>query len=164
MQGEGRERPRVVVGMSGSPASLAALREALTIALDRGWSVEVVTAWPDAADVFVHEVPGHYCLPRGEALHSQRAALERMGVSGSQEDTVTTCLVNDRPADALLTKAEGAALLVIGSSAPVPGTERPTAESLMVAYLTCPLLVVDAGHRVTEGCALASAGSGAHGW
>ena len=51
---------RVVVGVHGSRSSLRALRYAAEIALDRGWDLEIVTAWPDADDPLIHDVPGRY--------------------------------------------------------------------------------------------------------
>ena len=56
----GEASGRVVVGVHGSRSSLRALRYAAEIALDRGWDLEIVTAWPDADDPLIHDVPGRY--------------------------------------------------------------------------------------------------------
>ena len=71
----GEASGRVVVGVHGSRSSLRALRHAVHIALDRGWDLEIVTAWPDADDPLIHDVPGRYIAARGHAVESQREAL-----------------------------------------------------------------------------------------
>ena len=74
----GETSGRVVVGVHGSRSSLAALRYAAKVALDRGWDLEMVTAWPDADDPLIHDVPGRYIIARGRALECQREALESL--------------------------------------------------------------------------------------
>jgi hypothetical protein len=70
----------VVVGVGESGSSSAALAWSLDLCRRRGWLLDVVTAWPDVAQVPVHEVPGHYCLPLGDG-RSRRAGYERVSDS-----------------------------------------------------------------------------------
>ena len=90
---------RVVVGVHGSRSSLRALRYAAEIALDRGWDLEIVTAWPDADDPLIHDVPGRYIAARGHAVECQREALATLDPVVAAD--VDTFLVNARPAEAL---------------------------------------------------------------
>jgi nucleotide-binding universal stress UspA family protein len=131
---------RVVVGFHGTEASRRALQQAVTVARDRGWDVDVVTAWPEADEVFVHDVPGHYMVARGRAMQWQDEALA--AIDPGDLSHVTVFLVNDRPAAALLARCDGADLLVLGKGH--PETEPPE-ESVGAACsdaVPCPMVVV----------------------
>ena len=78
---------RVVVGVHGSPSSLIALRHAVGIAVDRGWDLEIVTAWPDADEPLIHDVPGRYIVARGRADECQRQALATLDVAVATTST-----------------------------------------------------------------------------
>ena len=110
----GETSGRVVVGVHGSPSSMIALRHAVGIALDRGWDLEIVTAWPDADDPLIHDVPGRYIVARGHAVERQRQALATLDVATA----VDTFLVNARPAQALMSRCRDGDLLVIGAGRP----------------------------------------------
>src|SRR5262245_6083207 len=103
---------RVVVGFHGSEASRRALRQAMSVARDRGWDVELVTAWPEADEVFVHDVPGHYMVARGRAMQWQDEVLASL--ASTELPPGTAFLVNERPVQALLARCTGADLLVLG--------------------------------------------------
>lgn len=104
---------RVVVGVHGSPSSLIALRHAVGIAVDRGWDLEIVTAWPDADDPLIHDVPGRYIVARGRADQCQHRALASLDTTVAS--TVDTFLVNARPAEALMSRCREIDLLVVGA-------------------------------------------------
>ena len=104
---------RVVVGVHGSPSSLIALRYAVGIAFDRGWDLEIVTAWPDADEPLIHDVPGRYIVARGRADECQRHALATLDVAVAT--TIETFLVNARPAQALMSRCRDTDLLVVGA-------------------------------------------------
>ena len=104
---------RVVVGVHGSPSSLIALRHAVGIAGDRGWELEIVTAWPDADEPLIHDVPGRYIVARGRAVECQRQALATLDVAVAS--AVDTFLVNARPAQALMSRCRDEDLLVVGA-------------------------------------------------
>jgi hypothetical protein len=108
-------RPRVVVGVGESPASRRALAWAYDLCARRGWVLDVVTAWPDLHEAPVHEVPGHYCVPRGRAMTALHAALEECGVAADGR-MVQVHLENADPVQALVEHSHGAVLLVVGET------------------------------------------------
>ena len=136
-----------MVGVHGSDSSLRALRHAADIARDRGWHLEIVTAWPDADDTLIHNVPGRYIPARGRAMESQRLALATLDpLITSDTDTF---LVNARPAQALIARGGGADLLVVGAGRPeaeLPGRRGVGAECVAAA----PCLVTVVPDRFSE--------------
>jgi nucleotide-binding universal stress UspA family protein len=135
-------RGRVVVGVHGSVASRRALRQAESIARERGWDLELVTAWPDADEEFIHNIPGRYVVARGRAEDSQTEALSSLvsdrlaGVTGS--------VVNARPTMALLDHCVGADLLVVGAGRPERELERPGVAAACSRAAPCPVVIVPA--------------------
>ena len=113
---------RVVVGVHGSRSSLRALRQAAEIARDRGWDLEMVTAWPDADDPLIHDVPGRYIAARGHAVECQREALATLVPWLAA--AVDTFLINARPAEALISRCDDADLLVVGAGEPESALRR----------------------------------------
>lgn len=105
---------RVVVGVDGSADSVAALSWAVTLAARRGWLVEVVAAWPEPSAVFIHEVPGHFCVPRHQAMEAIRSAIEETSSQVDSLPPIVTHVANAHPVEALLERASGASLLVLG--------------------------------------------------
>jgi nucleotide-binding universal stress UspA family protein len=140
---------RVVVGVDGTPASVAALDWALRLARRRGWTLDVVGAWPDPGEVFVREVPGHFNRPRNRV----RAAVERalVDVAGGGERPRTRLFVeNTHPVQALLERAEGAQLLVLGDSR--WARPRPSTVARACARLAaCPVVLVAAPSGTASG-------------
>jgi nucleotide-binding universal stress UspA family protein len=131
---------RVVVGVHGSASSLRALRHAVAIAVDRGWDLEIVTAWPDADDPLIHDVPGRYITARGRAMEYQRQALSAVDVPSGV--CVETFLVNARPTEALLARCGAADLLVVGAGRPTPERGRLGVAAECVEAAPCPVTVV----------------------
>jgi nucleotide-binding universal stress UspA family protein len=129
-----------VVGVHGSRSSLHALQHAVDVARDRGWDLEIVTAWPDADDPLIHDVPGRYISPRGHAVECQRAALAALDPVVAAD--VDTFLINARPAEALICRGEGADLLVVGAGQPESELGRPSVAAACVEAAPCPVTVV----------------------
>lgn len=109
---------RVVVGVDPSAEARAALRWALRYAALGGASVEVAHGWQSAREyVWFAEVPA----PE-DPMGSVRRAIDQM-VSEARTDTglgedqvtVTLHVAEGRPVKVLLDRADGAALLVLGS-------------------------------------------------
>ena len=152
----------MVVGVGESGSSSAALAWSLDLCRRRGWLLDVVTAWPDVGQVTVHEVPGHYSLPRGRAVAALDAALAACGV-GPQDPDVVVEVVNDDPVRALARRSRGAEVLVLGASANGrsrrAGYER-VSDSCRVRS-SCPVVVVDhtSGGSATRGRPPAATGS-----
>ena len=93
---------RVVVGVHGSESSRLAFEYAVDIARERGWDLEIVTAWPDADEVMIRDMPGRYIVSRGRALESQEDALASLDPDLAER--TSTFLVNARPAQALIAR------------------------------------------------------------
>ncbi len=136
----------VVVGVDGSEPSTRALIWALDMARSHGWSVDVITAWPDAGSVLVHEVPGHFSLPRHRADEAQRTALTNALLTIDSPPVVETHLVNARPVTALRERAATAQVLVVGSH----GDDRPSDHrrrtpigEALKPLVPCPVVVVE---------------------
>ncbi len=128
-------RPRIVVGIAGSPASDAALRWAVQHAATVGADVEVVAVWrsrfsfadpavpggPDARATIVRRLPADV-----------RAAARRGGVQLRGE------LALGDVAEVLVRRAQGALLLVLGN-----GRRGGLARRCLRAA-PCPVVVVPA--------------------
>jgi nucleotide-binding universal stress UspA family protein len=133
----------VIVGLDGAPASLIALRLALSEAAISGASVEVVHCWHaqglrDIAFGSTHELHNaSICMLDNEV----RAALEE--TVGTV--TVTQTSVNGRPAAILLDHAKNADLLVLGAHSHT--TLRDAAFGHVAAscrkHSLCPVVIVE---------------------
>ena len=124
---------------------MEALAWALDVADGQGWSVDVVAAWPDRGEPFIHEVPGHYCDSRGRVVAGVGRALSRCGPR-PHGPTIRVCVENADPVRALTTRSRGADLLVVGAS----GSGRSSRSGLPPVGETCrrvvdcPTVVVEA--------------------
>ena len=149
----GSPRPQVVVGIDGSPGSREALVQALIAAARRGADLDVVSSYsiqlyylggrpvdvPDVASI------------RDDQEERARAVVEEVqaeipvsGVSGIRDVAVTVSVTGSPPAQALLERAEGAALLVVGSRGR-GGVRSALLGSVAlhcVTHARCPVLVV----------------------
>ena len=132
----------MVVGISESPSSTAALAWALTC--PRGWRLDVVTAWPDVGEEPLHEVPGHYCVPRGRAVAALEAALASCAAEIDGR-TVRAHVDNADPVKALVERSRGAELLVLGASDAGRSRRagRPPVSESCQQRASCTVLVVD---------------------
>jgi nucleotide-binding universal stress UspA family protein len=116
-----RQRPRIVVGVDGSPGSRAALVHALRDAARRDASVEVVAAYAPPEYWMPLYGPPAISLDEIRAGIRQNAAEFVQGVTDQLEEvlphmpTVTITAVTSGAADALVDAAKGADLLVVGS-------------------------------------------------
>ena len=131
---------RVVVGVHGSRSSLRALWQAAEIARERGWGLEMVTAWPDADDPLIHDVPGRYIAARGHAVECQREAVATLVPWLAA--AVDTFLINARPAEALISRCDDADLLVVGAGEPESALRRRSVTDECLKAAPCAVLVV----------------------
>ena len=122
--GDRGPRPRIVVGVDGSPGSRAALVHALVAAARRGTDVEVVAscavemAYAGGAPLVVPELAAIADDLRARVRAMVTDAQEELAVSfglGVRTVDVSLLVVRDPAAHALLDRADGAALLVVGS-------------------------------------------------
>jgi nucleotide-binding universal stress UspA family protein len=144
---EGTGRQTIVVGVSGSPASEAALRWAADEARRRQAVLRVVRSWnpPFRAAYAPHASSG--ADPAGE----EQAAVLRAVFGSRIPAEVSAGLVQGHPERVLVEESAGADLLVIGSAA-VPltsGVMGPVVRACL-HLASCPVVVV---HARPEGAA-----------
>lgn len=139
-------RDVIVVGVDGSEPGTRALVWALDLALRRGWTVEVVTAWPDAGAPLIHDVAGHFCEARHRAAEAQQHALREAKGWANGSPPLICLVVNAHPVEALLQRACGARLLVVGSQGDKGDRRHPgrpsVAETITLFASVIPLVVV----------------------
>lgn len=114
----------VVVGVDGSAESRRALRWAVGVAASRSWTVEVVTAWPHDAPVFLHDVPGHHSDARERARLTQQHAVDEVLRDTVVDVRLRTTLENARPERLLAERAHDSRLLVLGAAGTTGLAER----------------------------------------
>lgn len=108
---------RIVVGVDGSPGSIAALRWAHAEARLRRATLEVVGVWQYP---MMTTVPAFGALPDVVDLSTQTeehvlGVLRDNGVESTEEVPVSVSVAEGAPAQALISAATGAELLVVGS-------------------------------------------------
>ncbi|POX41254.1 universal stress protein [Streptomyces sp. Ru72] len=143
--------PHVVVGVDGSPSSHAALRWAVRYAGLIGGDVVAVAAW---------ELPWAYGWsapavdPTMDRTIAERGLADQvdqvLGESGAAQ--VRKRLVNGNPVEVLLSEAEGAEALVVGSRG-MGGFRRMLLGSVSqqcALHATCPVVIVRAAVEMTE--------------
>jgi nucleotide-binding universal stress UspA family protein len=136
--------PRIVVGVDGSSASLAALRWAVREAGLRKTDLHVVRAWEDAAKR-VAPYASHACRPGdAEDLLDASEGLEAevtAAVGCASLGTVTVEVAEGLAARVLLDHADGAEMLVLGSARCAPDGIGPVARACL-RNAPCPVVVV----------------------
>ena len=147
----------IVVGVDGSPGSVAALDYALAEGLDRGCTVEVVTGWlwSSSTDGLGHT--GRLAEGRSVIARMQdatlREALERLGAAPALSQLV----VHDYAGRVLVARSEHASALVVGSgdqSSASRKTVGSVAEYCM-RHSVAPVVVVPDPARARRRSALA---------
>lgn len=111
----GGVREHLLVGVDGSAASVGALVWALQRAVENDSTVEVVTAWPLGGAVFVHEVPGHFCEARWNAVQAQAQAVAHAQSLVEAAPPYVSRLENAPALDALVEAAARGTLVVLGT-------------------------------------------------
>lgn len=145
---------RIVVGVDGSPASIAALEFAVRRARDTGSSVLAVSVCRIQA-VPPSSVPlpvtGPVDVFRGRHLEELRTAMDQVDVTGVRVDQLAPY---GQPGPVLVALAEGAQALVVGGhgyrKGPLSVIGSVTAYCLR--HAECPVIVVPAeGERHEHG-------------
>lgn len=149
------QTPRIVVGIDGSPSSVAALRWAIGQAALDGSTVEAITAWQIPAAMTGYgwaPVPVADCsdmeLIAKRAL--EEAIVEAAGASSSP--LVHGEIAQGLPAQVLIDASAGAALLVVGSRGHggFAGALLGSVSQYCVHHAHCPVLIIR-GDKSSEG-------------
>ena len=138
--------PKIVVGVDGSAASLAALREALEEARLRSAPLRVITAWQLTYSEIAIETPvvvQKIVEHNAEMLEAALASVDHGRATGVE---ISSELVNGHPATELLAAASDATLLVVGTrgTGGLSGTLLGSVAHAAIHHAKCPVLVVPA--------------------
>jgi nucleotide-binding universal stress UspA family protein len=135
---------RIVVGVDGSPGSLAALGWALREASSRGLAVHAVAAWECPIESSFGDMATVGDFPPVVAAEEVLvSALADTGVAGD-DPTVTTASLEGHPAEVLMRMASGAELLVVGSRGHgrIFGALLGSVSHYVAAHAACPVVVI----------------------
>ncbi|MDX8034257.1 universal stress protein [Lentzea sp. BCCO 10_0856] len=141
---ENESRP-VVVGVDGSPASLAALRWAVEDARRRGCPVDVITAWHPDYGGMIGPVPAEVLMAMSPQAMKDTAQKVLDGAAhGFEGVEIRRILVEGDPRDALTKASEDAELLVVGSRGHNTVVEviLGSVSSYCVHHTSCPVVVI----------------------
>ncbi|HLU30042.1 MAG TPA: universal stress protein [Glycomyces sp.] len=145
MADQARAGGRIVVGVDGSPPSVAALRWALGQAELTGAVVEAINVWepPTVWGDVVPVYPGDD--PAGTARENLDAIVEEVASEYAAVE-VRREVVQGHPAKGLLRHAEGATLLVVGSRGHggFVGALLGSVSQHCIQHATCPVVVIRA--------------------
>ena len=132
----------LVVGIDGSEGALTAVRWASRVARERNLGLRLVHALPELPPPYPRGDPTFEQIQQAVGARGERMLAEARAVaSGTGVETVVR---SDRPAEALLAEAEGAAMIVLGT----PGL-RPLGRVLLgsvsvalAAHAPCPVALI----------------------
>ena len=148
---DGLER-RIVVGIEGSGYARAALIWALEEAHHRGAVIEVVTCYsptyvPAAPDLGYVPLDSFDLAAEVEKMQGEviESAIEASDFSDEVE--IRRVLQKGRPADTLMTAAEGATMLVVGNRGRggFAGLRLGSVSQAIAHHSPCPLVIVRTG-------------------
>ena len=148
---DGPER-RIVVGVEGSGYARAALIWALEEAHHRGAVIEVVTCYsptyvPAAPDLGYVPLDSFDLAAEVEKMQGEviESAIEASDFGDEVE--IRRVLQKGRPADALMTAAEGATMLVVGNRGRggFVGLRLGSVSQAIAHHSPCPLVIVRTG-------------------
>lgn len=148
---DGLER-RIVVGVEGSGYARAALIWALEEAHHRGAVIEVVTCYsptyvPAAPDLGYVPLDSFDLAAEVEKMQGEviESAIEASDFSDEVE--IRRVLQKGRPADTLMTAAEGATMLVVGNRGRggFAGLRLGSVSQAIAHHSPCPLVIVRTG-------------------
>ena len=137
-------QPRIVVGVSGSRASVTALRWAADEVQRRHGQLRIVRIW--------EQVPPAKYAPRSQRTPDEQRAeaaqtladAVKVVFGGTPPDNVTTELTEGMAERALVNRSEGADLLVLGSTSPATRISHSMGAVIRscLSRAHCPVVVV----------------------
>lgn len=143
-------RNRIVVGVDGSAASAAAVRWAVREARLRHVTVHLVCSYYSDARLHAPYAPQSWAAHQEECYAAARAVLGAAVELARRRlplGDLTTELVSEPPIRALLDRAEGAEMLVLGAARPdrrpgqPPSALGPVARTCL-RLADCPVVVI----------------------
>jgi nucleotide-binding universal stress UspA family protein len=137
------DHARIVVGVDGSPAAAAALREANLLAERLGAQIEVITCWEVPVLFATYSVD----LRDDDFIQQAKYQLDRTledVYGGSIPDYVSGRVVHGGPPVALVRASKEALMLVLGRRGlgGFMGLLLGSVSAACVAHAACPVLVV----------------------
>lgn len=143
------KHPRIVVGVDGSPDSIAALKAGAWAAAARGGSLTAVLAW--AAPLLYGGAPFELPEMRAEAEERLKKAVDE-GLGEHPLVPVASIVTPETPAAALVGASDGADLLVVGSRGHggFGGLLIGSISMACTMHAHCPVLVVHSGAALTD--------------
>lgn len=140
---EQREMGRIVVGIDGSEESIAALKEAESIARATGSWLDVVSCWYVPTSLAVPYALGTVEFEEGARALLQDAVTNTFGKP--LPSNVSTSLVSGQPRQKLIELSDGADMLVVGrrGRGGFAGLMLGSVSQACVAHAHCPVLVVN---------------------
>ncbi|MER6299492.1 universal stress protein [Kitasatospora sp. NPDC001539] len=145
-------KPRIVVGVDGSPASEQALRWAVEYAKAVGGAVDAVTAWeyPAFYGWGGTSAPAEVYNPEDVAGRTLADSVAK-AVGAEPGVPISENVVPGNAAGALLQAAKGAALLVVGSRGlgGFSGVLLGSVSRHLTEHAPCPVVVVREGQGLT---------------
>lgn len=137
--------PQIVVGVDGSPASVAALRWAVAQAELTGVAVQAVTSWQVPGQSAYGGYGGYFAVDvdwADVARTTLTTAVKEAG-DGAPVDVVPLVL-EGHAAHVLVKASDGAQLLVVGSRGHggFAGMLLGSVSEYVIAHASCPVLVI----------------------
>jgi nucleotide-binding universal stress UspA family protein len=141
---ENESRP-IVVGVDGSPASLAALRWAVEDARRRGCGIDAVSAWNADYGVMIGPLPAEvFAEVSPQAMRAAAQQVLDTSVQGFEGVEIRRILVEGDPRDVLFDASKDAALLVVGNRGHSRIVEAilGSVSAYCVHHASCPVVVI----------------------
>lgn len=137
------DRPRIVVGVDGSPESIGALRWAAGYAALVAADVDAVTVWQQPIRFSAAVAIPYDWDPRQDATDTLADVVKQVYEQESP-DGVRLVVREGNPAKELVGQAEGALLLVVGSRGRggFTGLLLGSVSGSVAAHAHCPVLVM----------------------
>ena len=145
--GSTKRAPRIVVGVDGSPSSRAALRWAVRQAKLMDATVDAVIAWQIPVVLQSYGWAPIYVEEEGSFQEDARKRLDALigdAVEQADSQRVNSLVIKGHAAEALLEAADGADLLVVGSSGRGGFTQAllGSVSQHCVHHASCPVVVI----------------------
>ncbi len=136
---------RIVVGVDGSPSSIAALRWAGRTALLLGARIEAIAVPERASSWYGYSTESQIVSPHDDAIRGLAETVATAYGAGRPEVSEIV-RPGHTPAEVLCTAAEGAELLVVGAHGRgrggVPGFLLGSVSTACAERATCPVVIV----------------------